>query len=105
MIKTGDRVSKAAIPNVFGKVVNTDCAPTIIVEYSDGQREKVLASELIVVQDNAIRLTPEKYDETVKALMYATAKDVGDSEDLDQVLEIIGAVCSQLKARLFGEND
>lgn len=101
MVNVRDRVRKKDDRNRVAIVDNVDCRPSIIIKYDNGEKEKVLESDLIEARDDSIRLTPERFDETVKALMYATAEDVGDTDKLDGVLEIIGAVCAQLKARLF----
>lgn len=105
MIKTGDRVCTTEDPNTAAKVVNTDSRPAILIEYPDGKRKKVLESRLMAYQEDAIRITPGKFDDAVRAIMYETAEGMEDSELLDGALEVVGAVCSRLKARLFGEND
>lgn len=77
-----------------------------IVKYADGRKKKIGVVNLLPpLDDKSITITPEKFDEAVKALMYAAAEDVGDTDKLDGMLEIIGAVCSQLKARLFNGRD
>lgn len=76
-----------------------------IVQYSNCKKEKALESELTAARDDIVRLTPNKFDEAVKALMYETAQDAESNEQLDFILELIGAVSSKLKARLFNENE
>lgn len=75
-----------------------------IVKFENGRKEKALESALSAAEE-AVRITPAKYDEAVKALMYSIAEDVGDTPQLDGVLEIVGGVCGWLKARLFEGND
>lgn len=74
-----------------------------IVKYDNGKKEKALESALSAAEE--VRITVNQFDEAVKALMYSIAEDVGDTAQLDGVLEIVGGVCGRLKARLFDKND
>lgn len=102
MCNVGDRARLA-----FNKKVGTITeiiSDVAILKYPDGTKTKAPIS-LLVVENDVISVTPAKYDEAVKALMYKVAEDVGDTDQLDNVLEIVGMVCGQLKARLFEGND
>lgn len=76
-----------------------------LVKYPDGKKMKTALAALLPPLTNEIVLTPDKYDEAVKALMFQVAEDVGDTDQLDSVLEIVGVVCRRLKTRLFEGND
>lgn len=76
-----------------------------IVRFGNGKKEKVLESEIAPAISEDVRITKTQFDEAVKALMYEAAEDVGDTDRLDGVLEIIGTICGQLKTRLFDRND
>lgn len=102
MFNVGDRVRTK--DDRTGVIVNADCRPTLIIGYHNGEREKILESELTKVKNETILISPAKFDNVVKALMYQAAEDAGDSKDLDFILEVIGMVCGQLKARLFDGN-
>lgn len=97
--QTGDRV-RIIGKRETGKIVNIidDIA---LVKYSDGTKKKIAISNLLPPLEEGITLTPAQYDEAVKALMYEAAEDAGDTDQLDGMLEVIGAICAQLKARIF----
>ena len=103
MYKIGDRVRTIGDKKT-GEITNL-IDNTAIVKYRGGVKKKISIFDLIPYEDNSIALTPEKFDEAVKALMYGIAKDTGDSADLDGVLEIVAIVSSNLKDRLFNGND
>lgn len=103
MFKIGDEVrvmgskDRARIVQLIDKVA--------ILEYPNKGRIKVSESALMPIESDAIEITPERFDEAVKSVMYATAEEMGEHEDkLDQALEVVAAVSSQLKARLFNGN-
>lgn len=73
---------------------------TAIIKYSKGDKIKTLLSYLSLSSEDE-GITPEKFDEAVKAVMYEVAEDIGDTDQLDGVLEIVGAVSARIKARLF----
>lgn len=77
-----------------------------LVQYPDGRKKKIGVCNLFppIEDSNNIELTPEKYDEAVKALMYTAAESAESDEQLNGILEVIGAICAQLKARLFDGN-
>lgn len=76
-----------------------------IVRFGNGKKEKVLESEIAPAISEDVRITKAQFDEAVKALMYSVAEDVGDTDQLDRVLEIVGMVSRQLKTRLFEGNE
>ena len=102
MIKIHDRVLRdgdkrvAEVVNVIGDIV--------ILQYLTGDKIKTTLDKVSLASEDSITLTPSKFDAVVKATMYAVAENVGDVDQLDQVLEIVGAVSSQLKERLFDGN-
>lgn len=102
--KPGDRVRVIGETKV-GEIVSL-IEDVALVQYPKGNKRKItLVNLLPPLDDNSIRLTPETYDEAVKSIMYDIAADIGDTDQLDGVLEIVGAVSSQLKTRLFNKND
>lgn len=96
--KTGDNVRILGEKRVgeITKIIDERA----IVKYQNGEKIKAPLSYLSLSSEDE-GITPEKFDEAVKAVMYDVAKNVGDTDQLDGVLEIVGAVSSQLKARLF----
>lgn len=76
-----------------------------IVRFGNGQKEKVLESEIMPAVGTDVRISTGQFDEAVKTLMYEVADDIPDDEQLNGVLEIVVAVCGRLKARLFERND
>lgn len=77
-----------------------------LVQYPNGQKKKIGVVNLLPpIEDNdSIEITPEKYDEYVKALMYEAAENAKNDEQLDGILEVIGVICARLKMRLFDGN-
>lgn len=72
---------------------------TALVQYGDHKKVK---TKLVYLFPPLEEVTAEKFDEAVKGLMYEAAETYGeDDEKLDQMLEVIAAICFQLKARLF----
>lgn len=100
-VRHGDKFG--VIDNIGFSEKNKECL--YIVRFGNGQKEKVLESEITPAISEDVRITKAQYDEAVKALMYSIAEDVGDTPQLDGVLEIVGGVCGRLKARLFDKND
>ena len=102
--KIGDRV------RVIGKTkvaeIENIIDETALIRYPNGQKQKIgLCNLLPPLKEDYIQLTPEKFDEAVKSVMYDTAEKVGDTDQLDGVFEIVAAVSSQLKAKLFDGNN
>jgi hypothetical protein len=105
MLNLGDEVYKKGELHNRGTVVNADFPPVVIVQYKDGHKEKVNEADLIKLEPTARIITPEKFDEAVKALMYGEAEKPDNEKDLDMILEVIGVVSFKLKERLFNGND
>lgn len=101
MLKEHDRVRVTGDRRI-GEIVNI-IDQTIIVKYPGGDKRKVTGTEITRVTEDEIRITPSTFDEAVKAVMYETAEDAGETDQLDFMLELIAAVGSKLKARLFNE--
>lgn len=76
-----------------------------IVRFENGKKKKALESEITPAGGEDVKITATQFDEAVKAYMYSVAEDVGDTDQLDGALEIVGIVCRQLKTRLFERND
>jgi hypothetical protein len=102
VIKIHDRVTRQGDRRI-GEVVNI-IGDTVIIQYLTGGKIKTRIDQVVPAREDEITITPAKFDEVVKATMYAVAENVGDVDQLDQVLEIVGAVSSQLKERLFDGN-
>lgn len=102
MFKRGDEVHKLGDKEVgtITEIVDT----TAIVKYPGGRKDKIQLGRLAKYEAEK-RVTAAQFDEAVKALMYSVAEDVGDTDQLDGVLEIVGMVSRQLKMRLFEGND
>lgn len=100
MFQIGDRV-RVVGETVVGEVERI-IGDVAIVRYKD-RKSKTHIENLVAAGENYY-ITPARYDEVVKGLMYQAAEDAGNSEDLDYILKIIGMVCGQLKARLFDGN-
>ena len=99
MINVHDRVIRSGDKRV-AEVVNV-IDDIVILQYLTGQKVKTTLDKVSLAPENTITITPSKFDDIVKATMYAVAENVGDVEQLDQVLEIVGAVSAELKERLF----
>ena len=108
MFKCGDFVMDINTGRA-AQVKNTALSPTILIKYTDGDKEKAKVSEsdLIKVEGETVLLTPAAYDQAVKEIMYEAAADYEgqDQTELDSMLEVIGVICSTLKRRVFAEND
>lgn len=102
-LKVGDRVKWVFDEKHTGTITHI-IEDTAIVKYDDGTKHKDPVTSLVKVDDVKM-ITAVQFDEAVKALMYEAAEDVGDTDQLDGVLEIIGTICRQLKTRLFEGND
>lgn len=88
------------------KVGIIDCIieETAIVRYPDGKKKININCLVPPLADNSITLTPEKFDEAVKGVMYDAAEKATSDNQLDDILEVIAAVCSKLKSRVFDGN-
>ena len=108
MFKCGDFVMDISTGRA-AQVKNVALSPTILIKYTDGEKEKAKVSEsdLIKVEGETVLLTPAAYDQAVKEIMYEAAADYeGKSqEELDGMLRVIGEVCVTLKQRVFSGND
>lgn len=102
MFKIGDNVRILKERRV-GKITNI-IDDTAIVKFENSDKIKTRLSYLSYGESNDVIITPEKYDEAVKALMYTAAESAESDEQLNGILEVIGAICAQLKARLFDGN-
>jgi hypothetical protein len=103
MFKVGDEVHNLRETRV-GTITNIVDNIAIIEYPPHGTKEK-MPLKYLVKNEAEKRVSVEQFDEAVKALMYSIAEDVGDTAQLDGVLEIVGGVCGRLKARLFEGND
>lgn len=99
----GDRV-RIIGDRETGTIVNI-IEEVALVKYANGSKKKISLVNLLPPLQGEITITREKFDEAVKALMYGVAENVGDTDRLDGVLEIVGMVCNDLKSRLFEGND
>lgn len=108
MFKCGDFVMDISTGRA-AQVKNVALSPTILIKYTDGEKEKakVNESDLIKVEGETVLLTPAAYDQAVKEIMYEAAADYEgkDQAELDGMLRVIGVVCSSLKQRVFSENE
>lgn len=103
MLKLYDRVRVTGDRRI-GEIVNI-IDQTVIVKYPTGDKRKVTGAEITRVTEDEIRITPTTFDEAVKAVMYETVEDAGETDQLDFMLELIAAIGSKLKERLFNGNN
>lgn len=99
MFKVNDEVR--VIGEMTTGIIENIIEDTALVRYPNGKKKVNVNCLVPPLADNSIRVTPEKYDEAVKGIMYGAAEAAEDDEQLNAILEVIAAVCSQLKARLF----
>ena len=98
MYKIGDRV---LTPDNSIGIIDNIIDDKTIVKYPNGNKMKYLLSDLDKAPSVTITITPEKYDDIVKVVMYDVAEDSENKDHLNFILELIGAVASKIKERLF----
>ena len=102
MIKIHDRVTRAGDARV-GEVINI-IGDTVIIQYLTGEKIKTTLDRVVLANETEVTITPSKYDEIVKAVMFEVADGVGNRDDLDDILRVVGAVGVSIKTRLFDGN-
>lgn len=100
MLKAGDQVYKTGEKHRVGKIITTNFAPRIIVEFVDGGREKILEKDLELVQEPAT-ITAKQFDEAVIAYSVGIAREREDMTERDQIVQLITIIAGGLRERLF----
>lgn len=104
MLKRFDRV-RASGSNAVG-IVEAVVGDTVLVKYPDDRKAKYREGELEKVEPVEIRLTPEKFDETIVAEIAEIGIEASGQlrdDELEHLLTVVAKISARIRERLFND--
>lgn len=102
MLKRFDRV-RASGSNEVG-IVEAVVGETVLVKYPDDRKAKYREGELEKVEPVEIRLTPEKFDETIVSEIAEIGIEASGQlrdDELEHLLTVVAKIGARIRERLF----
>ena len=102
MLKRFDRVRTPG-SNEVG-IVEAVVGETVLVKYPDDRKAKYREGELEKVEPVEIRLTPEKFDETIVSEIAEIGIEASGQlrdDELEHLLTVVAKISARIRERLF----